>query len=529
LDGSMRSDLRKQALDHFNAPGSTDFCFLLSTRAGGLGINLATADTVIIYDSDWNPQNDLQAMSRAHRIGQKNQVNIYRLVTKGSVEEEIVERAKQKLVLDHLVIQRMDTSGKTVLSKNVINQSRIPFDKTELTAILKFGAAELFRENEGENQDLEVDIDDILNRAETRECDTVCGTANDLLGSFKYANFVIDEERDLASLGHLDDSAPNESCSMPESGNLSNQKLENIKIEVDEKDWNEIIPAEEIERYKETDCFDKVDLSPRQRNRPQLAIVETDSDGSDDSDDGNKKKKRKRGRQKRAKTNSGIRRKRKVDELEGGSMDGAERQKKRANGTEKTKRKKEKNNTITATSSSATPFKKRRPDAVERLKGMSLNRRKYEVDLKDHTGPVFLKCVEFFRPSSKYIKKMVSKGDPISSHGLKYLVKLGDGITKHIIAMIKAKETVAVQKKWLNYLWIFLSQFVSNHQEPAILLEAYRVNSKFKKNENTTTAEKRLKNNDPRNQSGDRSTNHKLSESTISKHQTVHLTCSNSR
>ncbi|VDK67509.1 unnamed protein product [Anisakis simplex] len=105
LDGSMRADLRKAALDHFNAPGSSDFCFLLSTRAGGLGINLATADTVIIFDSDWNPQNDLQAMSRAHRIGQKKQVNIYRLVTKASVEEEIVERAKRKLVLDHLVIQ----------------------------------------------------------------------------------------------------------------------------------------------------------------------------------------------------------------------------------------------------------------------------------------------------------------------------------------------------------------------------------------------------------------------------------------
>ncbi|VDM82450.1 unnamed protein product [Strongylus vulgaris] len=114
LDGSMRADLRKQALDHFNADGSTDFAFLLSTRAGGLGINLATADTVIIFDSDWNPQNDLQAMSRAHRIGQTRQVNIYRLVTRNSMEEEIVERAKRKLVLDHLVIQRMDTTGRTV-------------------------------------------------------------------------------------------------------------------------------------------------------------------------------------------------------------------------------------------------------------------------------------------------------------------------------------------------------------------------------------------------------------------------------
>ena len=69
-----------QAMEHFNAPGSQDFAFLLSTRAGGLGINLATADTVVIFDSDWNPQNDLQAMSRAHRIGQKDTVNIYRSV-----------------------------------------------------------------------------------------------------------------------------------------------------------------------------------------------------------------------------------------------------------------------------------------------------------------------------------------------------------------------------------------------------------------------------------------------------------------
>lgn len=76
LDGSIKGELRKQALDHFNAEGSQDFCFLLSTRAGGLGINLATADTVIIFDSDWNPQNDLQAQARAHRIGQKNKVRL---------------------------------------------------------------------------------------------------------------------------------------------------------------------------------------------------------------------------------------------------------------------------------------------------------------------------------------------------------------------------------------------------------------------------------------------------------------------
>jgi chromodomain-helicase-DNA-binding protein 1 len=91
LDGTVPSEIRRKSIEHFNAPGSPDFCFLLSTRAGGLGINLETADTVIIYDSDWNPQNDLQAMARAHRIGQKSHVNVYRLVTKDTVEEDVLE------------------------------------------------------------------------------------------------------------------------------------------------------------------------------------------------------------------------------------------------------------------------------------------------------------------------------------------------------------------------------------------------------------------------------------------------------
>ncbi|KAJ5323598.1 RSC complex subunit (Sth1) [Penicillium atrosanguineum] len=105
LDGSTKSDDRSDLLKLFNEPGSEYFCFLLSTRAGGLGLNLQTADTVIIYDSDWNPHQDLQAQDRAHRIGQKNEVRILRLISSNSVEEKILERAQFKLDMDGKVIQ----------------------------------------------------------------------------------------------------------------------------------------------------------------------------------------------------------------------------------------------------------------------------------------------------------------------------------------------------------------------------------------------------------------------------------------
>ncbi|WYZ40587.1 hypothetical protein EsH8_IV_000928 [Colletotrichum jinshuiense] len=105
LDGTTKSDERSDLLREFNAPNSEYFMFLLSTRAGGLGLNLQTADTVIIYDSDWNPHQDLQAQDRAHRIGQKNEVRILRLISSNSVEEKILERARFKLDMDGKVIQ----------------------------------------------------------------------------------------------------------------------------------------------------------------------------------------------------------------------------------------------------------------------------------------------------------------------------------------------------------------------------------------------------------------------------------------
>ncbi|XP_033108172.1 chromodomain-helicase-DNA-binding protein 1-like isoform X2 [Anneissia japonica] len=284
LDGSVGSDLRKQALDHFNAEKSLDFCFLLSTRAGGLGLNLATADTVIIFDSDWNPQNDLQAMSRAHRIGQRKQVNIYRLVTKVSVEEEIIERAKKKMVLDHLVIQRMDTSGRTVLSKTSAPASNTPFTREELSHILKFGAEELFKEADGEESELqEFDIDSILEGAETHESENAVA-GMEFLSQFKVANFsTMEEEEEVSEMGaSWEDIIPLEARSKVEEEEKQKEKMDFY------------LPPRVRKQVQNMSYRDNSDSEGSSKKRKGRRSSGTSSE-SEDSDTG-KKTKRPRGR-----------------------------------------------------------------------------------------------------------------------------------------------------------------------------------------------------------------------------------------
>ncbi|XP_061676173.1 chromodomain-helicase-DNA-binding protein 4a isoform X3 [Syngnathoides biaculeatus] len=191
IDGSITGGMRQEAIDRFNAPGAQQFAFLLSTRAGGLGINLATADTVIIYDSDWNPHNDIQAFSRAHRIGQNKKVMIYRFVTKASVEERITQVAKKKMMLTHLVV-RPGLGSKTG-----------SMSKQELDDILKFGTEELFKdEGEGDNKEEDSSvihyddkaIDRLLDRNQDATDDTELQSMNEYLSSFKVAQYVVKDE-----------------------------------------------------------------------------------------------------------------------------------------------------------------------------------------------------------------------------------------------------------------------------------------------------------------------------------------------
>lgn len=157
IDGSTSHEDRIEAIDEYNKPDSEKFVFLLTTRAGGLGINLVSADTVVLFDSDWNPQADLQAMDRAHRIGQKKQVYVYRFVTESAIEEKVIERAAQKLRLDQLVIQQ-GANKKTAGLGN---------SKDELIDMIQFGAKDVF-EKKSSKITVEDDIDDILKKGERK-------------------------------------------------------------------------------------------------------------------------------------------------------------------------------------------------------------------------------------------------------------------------------------------------------------------------------------------------------------------------
>ncbi|CAG8480149.1 19272_t:CDS:10 [Racocetra persica] len=264
LDGSVPSEARKKAIEHFNAPNSPDFVFLLSTRAGGLGINLNTADTVIIFDSDWNPQNDLQAMARAHRIGQKNHVNVYRFVSKDTIEESILERAKRKMVLEYCIIKQMDTSGKSILQNSSKNaKSADNFSREEISAILKFGAQNIFKESENSKKLDDLDLDDILARAETH--DTVGDQTSSSLGGEEFL-----KQFQVADFG---------------GGDIS---------------WDDIIPQEERDKFAKLNAESNIAQEPENKIGLKRNTASQDSrlkiidSGTSDDEMAKKKKSRKK-------------------------------------------------------------------------------------------------------------------------------------------------------------------------------------------------------------------------------------------
>lgn len=247
LDGTIPSSSRRLAIEHYNAPESTDFAFLLSTRAGGLGINLMTADTVVLFDSDWNPQADLQAMARAHRIGQTRPVSVYRLVSKDTIEEEVIERARNKLLLEFITIQRGVTDKEASEMQNkmarVVNE---PNSTDDISRILKRRGQKMFEQTDNQKKLEQLDIDSVLANAELHQTE---------------------ETEQIQADG----------------GEEFLKAFDFVDIKVDDLSWDEIIPKEQLEEIKEEEkrkADEKYLADVIEQNRPRKRLAPTETSSS---------------------------------------------------------------------------------------------------------------------------------------------------------------------------------------------------------------------------------------------------------
>ncbi|CAB4382994.1 unnamed protein product [Rhizophagus irregularis] len=198
LDGGTDNEVRQHNINAFQAPDSDIFVFLLSTRAGGVGLNLMAADTVFIIEPDFNPHQDIQALSRVHRIGQFKPVKVFRFITQFSIEEKIVEKGKIKLAKNELVVEKMD---------NEI------LDVKEVDDIIRYGAEALFSEDENEKPVgtyTDEAIEKLLDRSQMKTTEQVTESKN--LTGFAFAriwdikNQEIVEEKIIADDDHTGES-----------------------------------------------------------------------------------------------------------------------------------------------------------------------------------------------------------------------------------------------------------------------------------------------------------------------------------
>lgn len=244
VDGSINGKERQRSIDRFQDSSSDGFVFLLTTRAGGVGITLTAADTVILFDSDWNPQLDLQAQARCHRIGQTKPVKIYRLVCKNSYEQQMFQSASRKLGLDRAILSPMEVDAKN-------SKEKTEPDRDELEKLLKFGAYHAL--NNSDDNDaaiLDEDIESILSKSTKREInDNEKGG-----GAFSKASFVFNEngtEIDIddplfwSKLGileekensYLDRSSRRSRKKAPSEGFLHDNRIPNVQDNDDDKDY----------------------------------------------------------------------------------------------------------------------------------------------------------------------------------------------------------------------------------------------------------------------------------------------------
>uniref|UniRef100_A0A1I8JMH7 Reverse transcriptase domain-containing protein n=1 Tax=Macrostomum lignano TaxID=282301 RepID=A0A1I8JMH7_9PLAT len=257
LDGTTKSEDRGSLLQVFSDKESDYFIFLLSTRAGGLGLNLQAADTVILFDSDWNPHQDLQAQDRAHRIGQKNEVRVLRLMCVNSVEERILAAARYKLNVDEKVIQA-----------GMFDQKSTGVQRREFLMAL------LEEEQDG-NDDLEVHDDETINQMlarseeEFKVYQRMDKERHDdrprLLSQDELPPWISSIEEETATSSLIDDGEDSESC----SGFGKRQRKE--------VDYTDSLTDQQFIRAIQEGTLDEMEDQMRHRKKMKRAMASEDS------------------------------------------------------------------------------------------------------------------------------------------------------------------------------------------------------------------------------------------------------------
>jgi chromodomain-helicase-DNA-binding protein 1 len=285
LDGTVSSSNRRQAIDRFNSAESEDFAFILSTRAGGLGINLATADTIVLFDSDWNPHLDIQAMARAHRIGQTKPVSVFRFVSSDTIEEEILERARNKLVLEFLLIQRgADEEESKAHRRALTAATEAPQSAQDMTEILKRRSQKMFENNENQKRLEELDINNMIATAEEHQTqDASAIKSSD--GGFDFMQAMITS---VKFEGGWDEIIPKEKLA----------ELEAEEARRKEEEFLRKVQEESKPRKRKPVAGEKEQREAKKRARKSAAAMAAESDddaksnASDDDSDSNKDPKR---------------------------------------------------------------------------------------------------------------------------------------------------------------------------------------------------------------------------------------------
>ncbi|XP_063699973.1 helicase domino isoform X2 [Culicoides brevitarsis] len=244
LDGTTRVEQRQVYMERFNNDKRI-FAFILSTRSGGVGINLTGADTVIFYDSDWNPTMDAQAQDRCHRIGQTRDVHIYRLVSEKTIEENILKKANQKRLLGDLAIEGGNFT--TAYFKSSTIQDLFSVDTTEDVSARLADVVDRDRErkdqfnkNLKENSDTEENITNVMSTTNVGMFESALATAEDDQ-DVEAAKMARDEE--AAELNEFDENIP-----ITEEGNNANQK--DVEISKAEREIQVIInQLNPVEKY----------------------------------------------------------------------------------------------------------------------------------------------------------------------------------------------------------------------------------------------------------------------------------------